>query len=162
VFATSTLHNGNLGGIVGADAICNMRAAAANLPGNYMAWISTNQGSPSTRFMQAPVEYRLVTGTKIADNWADLVDGTLDAPIDRTETGALSVDTSSNCGGSSRTVRTGTTTAGVATNATCNNFTSGGGGQSGTIGRTTATDSNWTVCGAVNCNQANAIYCFQQ
>jgi hypothetical protein len=162
VFATSSTHNGNLGGLAGADAICNARAAAANLAGSYMAWISTNQGSPSTRFTQSMTEYRLVTGTKVADNWADLVDGSLDAAIDRTETGAVSVDTSSSCGGTNRTARTGTTSAGVATNATCNNFSSGGGGQSGTLGRTTAADGNWTSCGTANCNQQTAIYCFQQ
>jgi hypothetical protein len=50
----------------------------------------------------------------------------------------------------------------VATNATCNNFSSGGGGQSGTIGRTVAMDGTWTVCGAPACNQMTALYCFQQ
>jgi hypothetical protein len=104
----------------------------------------------------------LVNGTKIADNWADLIDGSLDAPIDRTETGAASVNTSASCSGNSRTARTGTTVAGVATNATCNNFTAGGGGQSGTIGRTDAMNMNWTECAAPACNQATAIYCFQQ
>src|SRR5262249_5263806 len=29
VFGTSTVHNGNLGGLAGADAICNVRAQAA-------------------------------------------------------------------------------------------------------------------------------------
>jgi cysteine-rich repeat protein len=162
VFATSSTHTGNLGGLAGADAICNTRAAAANLPGTYMAWISTNQGSPATRFTQSTVQYRLVTGTKVVDNWADLVDGTLDAPIDRTETGAVSVNTASSCGGTTRTVRTGTSTAGLVTNATCNNFSSSGNGPSGTVGRTTIGDANWTVCGAPSCSQATAIYCFQQ
>lgn len=41
VFVTSTLQNGALGGLVGADAICAGRAAAGSLPGNYVAWLST-------------------------------------------------------------------------------------------------------------------------
>ena len=41
VFATSTLQDGNLGGLAGADAICNTRASAAGLPGAYVAWLSS-------------------------------------------------------------------------------------------------------------------------
>jgi len=40
VFTTSTFHQGNLGGLAGADAICNARAAEASLPGIYMAWLA--------------------------------------------------------------------------------------------------------------------------
>jgi len=65
------------------------RAMAASLPGTYKAWVSTNQanGTPATRFTQSATPYVLVNGTKIANNWADLIDGTLLAPINRTETG---------------------------------------------------------------------------
>jgi hypothetical protein len=163
VFATSTTHNGNIGGLAGADAICNTRAQAANLPGTYMAWISTAAGSPSTRFTQSPFPYRLVTGTKVADNWADLTDGFLDAPIDRTETGALSVNTGSSCGGSPRTVRTGTASNGTATNATCNNFTSNVANVLGHVGNTTAfQNATWSQCAQQACNLTTALYCFQQ
>ncbi len=40
VFATSTLHAGDLGGLSGADAVCNTRAAAAGLSGEYVAYLS--------------------------------------------------------------------------------------------------------------------------
>ena len=33
VFLTSTTHTGNLGGLTGADAICNDLASTAGLPG---------------------------------------------------------------------------------------------------------------------------------
>ena len=51
-FVTSTLQQGNLGGLSGADALCTTRAQAANppLPGIYMAWLSDDTGSPSSRF----------------------------------------------------------------------------------------------------------------
>ena len=52
VFVTSTTHNGNLGGVAGADAICNARAAAAGLPGSYLAWISMADDDPEFRFFQ--------------------------------------------------------------------------------------------------------------
>src|SRR5690606_18172610 len=82
VFATSTLHTGSIGGVNGADNICNQRAQAAGLPGTYMAWVSTvSGGSPSTRFVKSTVPYFMVTGTKVADNWTDLTDGSLDNAI---------------------------------------------------------------------------------
>ncbi len=43
IFVTSTLHDGALGGLAGADAVCNERAAAAGLPGEYVAWLSTTE-----------------------------------------------------------------------------------------------------------------------
>lgn len=40
MFVTSSVHSGDLGGLAGADAICKARATAANLPGNYVAYLS--------------------------------------------------------------------------------------------------------------------------
>src|SRR5262249_42934796 len=40
VFVTSTTHDGNLGGLDGADAICASLAANAGLSGTYKAWLS--------------------------------------------------------------------------------------------------------------------------
>lgn len=37
VFVTSTSHTGNLGGLAGADAICQARANEAGLKGNFVA-----------------------------------------------------------------------------------------------------------------------------
>ena len=42
VFVTSTTHTGNLGGLDGADAICQARAESGPAaPGTYKAWLST-------------------------------------------------------------------------------------------------------------------------
>src|SRR5262245_28339890 len=49
VFATSTLQDGNLGGLEGADAICATRATAALLPGTFKAWLSTTTTSAASR-----------------------------------------------------------------------------------------------------------------
>ena len=45
MFVTSALVNGNLGGLAGADARCKDAAAAANLPGNYVAYLSSINGN---------------------------------------------------------------------------------------------------------------------
>ena len=42
MFVTSTTSNGSLGGLAGADTACKDRAAAAGLPGNYVAYLSTS------------------------------------------------------------------------------------------------------------------------
>lgn len=42
VFKSSRLDDGNLGGLSGANTFCNATAAAAGLPGNYVAWLGTS------------------------------------------------------------------------------------------------------------------------
>jgi cysteine-rich repeat protein len=169
VFTTSSMHNGNLGGLVGADAICNARAQEAALPGTYMAWIATNivGENPAARFVQSAVPYHLPSGTKVADNWADLIDGTLDAAISGTETGGPSPMTAnaSACG-TNRIARTGTAADGTALVGLgrCSNFTSSASNSLGTPGVTTSANPTWTNCDAPGpgCDILMPIYCFQQ
>ena len=88
VFVTSTSYDGNLGGLAGADAKCQDQADAAGLTGTFKAWLSDAKGSPSTRFTRsAGAPYVLVDGTVIADNYAGLTSGSLEHPINQTETG---------------------------------------------------------------------------
>jgi len=47
VFATSTLQNGNLGGLAGADQICQEHADAAGLLGSFKAWLSDSRPPPA-------------------------------------------------------------------------------------------------------------------
>jgi hypothetical protein len=54
VFVTSTVHDGNLGGLAGADAICNSLASDAGLPGTYKAWLSDGFNSPSMLWIRIP------------------------------------------------------------------------------------------------------------
>jgi cysteine-rich repeat protein len=89
VFVTSITYTGNLGGLDGADAKCNARAAVAGIGGTYRAWLSDITGSPSTRMSKAGGPYRLVNGTVVANNWADLTDGNLITAINLTELGTL-------------------------------------------------------------------------
>jgi hypothetical protein len=87
IFVTSTVHTCALGGLTGADAICQARAQASSLPGTYKAWLADANGSPSTRMTHHLGLYQLVTGAAIAQGWGDLTDGNLANKIDRTETG---------------------------------------------------------------------------
>jgi hypothetical protein len=142
----------------GADALCQATADAAWpwVPtGTYRAWLSDATGSPDSRFMKSPGPYVLVDGTQIASNWADLTDGTLAAPINRTETG----------GQSDADVWTNTTTLGLAEfadgSSSCRRWDQGG-ANNASFGFSTRTDASWTDAATQSCLNANALYCFQQ
>src|SRR5690606_24810944 len=167
VFVSSQMYDGNLGGLAGADAKCQALADAANLPGTYMAWVSTNEanGSPATRFTQSPTPYVKVDGVKVADNWADLIDGVLDSAIDKTELGGAPPigDTSCN-GGGSATVWSATNTNGtfidVGIDYNCTNWTSNELIPS-LWGLATDPNSAWTNwCSGGICSWVSPIYCF--
>jgi hypothetical protein len=159
VFATSTTHAGDFGGLAVADGICQARAAAAALPGSYKAWLSTSTESPSTRFTKLAGPYRLVTGTQIADNWADLTDGSLDAPINRDESGAAVAGLAWT-----GTMPNGTSSPGPADFVNCDGWTSTGVGLGnfGQTGNTTASNTFWTATGGWSCFDSLRLYCFQQ
>ena len=74
VFVTSTRYTGDLGGIPGADEKCQSHADAAGLAGTFLAWISDGVDSPATRFARSAEPYVRTDGTKIAEDWDDLVD----------------------------------------------------------------------------------------
>ena len=94
VFVTSTTTTGNiqhdgLTGLAAADSICNERASSAGLPGTYMAWLSSGSASARDRLdcTHDDVPFVRVDGVTVANDWADLVDGSLTARINRDENG---------------------------------------------------------------------------
>jgi hypothetical protein len=197
VFVSSGVYDGNFGaglrveGHLEADQVCQDLAAAAGLSGTFMAWMSgrpdgfgcglgdicSGQGAED-RFTQNPGPYELPNGTKVADSWADLTDGTLDHAIDRNENGNLFSGTNK--------VWTNTTSDGAPWELTTNCATGPGtdppGGfgtwscgaptwtagdcqfQSGKYGDANSATSSWTGTGSSNhaCNNLNHIYCFEQ
>ncbi len=164
VFVSSATYDGNLGGLAGADAKCQALADAAALPGTYKAWLSDSTGSPSTRFTQSTVPYVLVDGTVVANDWADLVDGTLAHAIDKTELGgAPPVGNTSCAGGGYATVWSATSQSGTLASAslTCSNWTATTGGAY--WGVATQTNSFWSAwCTGGICSWVSPLYCFQQ
>ena len=164
VFVTSQLYNGNLGGLAGADAKCQARAAAGNLPGTYKAWLSDNTGAPANRLTQSTVPYVLPNGTKVANNWADLTDGTLLAAINVTELGGPAPIGNTLClGGGQRAVWSNTTISGLQASPlwSCSNWTSSAG--SSHWGLATSVGTSWTNwCNGPMCSYTAPIYCVQQ
>lgn len=154
VFVTSTTHNGNLGGLAGADALCNQRASAAGLPGTYKAWLSTSTSAVLDRFTRNPGPYVRVDGTPIADSWADLTDASLLAPINRTEF---------NQAPSSTFVWTSTYDDGMWSGNNCFSWTYDGTEEVSWPGNNSRTDDDWADAGSARvCNELAHLYCFQQ
>lgn len=177
VFVTSTVYDGNLGGLAGADAKCQARAAAAGLTGTFKAWISTAGPSPANRFTTTSGDYVLPNGIVIAHGWSGLTSGApLLHAIDVTELkgAAPTVSTTSSCTtGSTSAAWTETDTSGLPQSAgmtiyDCSGWTSNA--ATGGIGSPTSVGADWTVelcsgSGAYavrNCSDLAALYCFEQ
>lgn len=71
----------SFGSVANADFNCQYYADYFSLLGTYLAWISDSNTSPNDRFNKATVPYVNVKGEKLADSYADLTDGTLNAVI---------------------------------------------------------------------------------
>ena len=153
VFVTaSSTHTGNLGGLDGADATCQVAANRAEVPGRYRAWIGDDGVGPNERFTQSPFPYVLTNGTVIAQNYTDLTDGTLAAPINIDEDGNQ------------------VTFAGVWTGASedgsgfqgssCAGWTSLQGQAA--FGFESQTGAGWSANDGQGCDVAYRLYCFEQ
>src|SRR5690606_254883 len=163
VFVTSEVYTGNLGGIAGGDAKCQALADAAGLPGTYLAWLgaSNPEVSPVTRFTKSPYPYVLVDGTKIADDWDDLVDGDIDNPISLDQWGLpppLSVGIT--CNGQQLAVYTGTSSTGDVVGSNCTSWTSSSGQVA--CGRRNFTMGWGSGCTGPWCDNMAPLYCFEQ
>ena len=160
VFVTSVSFNGNLGGLTGADDKCQAQAdgPASIVPsGTYLAWLSDGTDSPDTRFTKSSHPYILPGGTKIAQDYVDLTDGSLLHPINVEPTGRrLGLEyiwTGTNSDG---------TTAPV--HLTCNRWTADPlVNFNGKGGRTNRVDKLWSDRVArVSCRRRHKLWCFQQ
>ena len=92
VFVTKESFKNDLGGLSGADAKCQTEAdhpESIVKSGTYLAWLSDGTESPNTRFAKSSFPYVLPDGTKIAEDYSDLTDGSILHPINVDATGKL-------------------------------------------------------------------------
>ena len=154
VFVTSREYTANLGGPSGADAICQTHADHADAPlrGRFFrAWLGSAATPAASRHLHGSMPYRLRNGTAIANDWGDLTDGLLAAPIDVTELGGSYV----------AAVWTATATNGDALAQDCDTWASTG-STGGATGNASKTDHSWTDAGgATGCATTLALYCFE-
>ena len=161
VFVSSAAYKGKFGSsltgsLALADATCQSLATAAKLGGTWKAWLSSSTDWPAKRFVQSSKKYCLLDGTLVANNFTDLVDGSLAHAIDMTEKKTTV----------SAEVWTGTDKSGKNAPNTCNSWTSQSTTYWGNTGRTTDAGAKWTHdsggVSAQKCDQALRIYCFEQ
>ena len=155
-FVTSAQYLGNLGGIAGADAKCQAAATAGSLSGTYLAWLSDGVTDPASRF-SGVLQWRRTDGTTIADDWNDLVDGSIDAAITYDEfgnvlAGAANVASNVDASGFSK-----------AGDLHCSGWTTSFSG-SGRIGLASpaALNGAWTDLSSLSCGASVRLYCFEQ
>ena len=149
-------------GVAGADGLC--QAAAMNVPGlgtsgnTWLAWLSDDTSSPSTRFSSANKEfagyYLLPTGTAVAKGWAGLTSGELLNPINITEMGLMAIDPKSAWTNTKKDGTTGGTND-------CEDWSVTDEEKTGGRGRITMKSEQWTVDTLAACSNALRLYCIE-
>ena len=163
---------GALGSVTFADAECNEMAGAAGLPGaSYKAWLSNGKVSPATRFSKSldqpyvlPFSLQSGAAKLVADNWVDLVDGTLKHEINVTEKGEQ-LSFGSSCEIETQLAWTATSRSAGPYDATttCEEWSTSIPQKFGVAGLVGATSSEWTEgCPMARCDLKARLYCFEQ
>lgn len=152
VFVTSSTVNGSLGGVAGADTRCQQLAAAANLGGTFVAWVSVAGQPAPTRILGAGPWFLVDKKTRVFASKLAMTTTGPEIPIDIDEKGAKI--------GNPNQVWTGTQFAGTASNNNCNNFTSPIG--NGLTGEADKTAAQWTQSANLSCTQPLRLYCIEQ
>lgn len=179
VFTTSTLYDGNLGGVKGANQKCQLAAISTGLPGRYKAWISDSNSSPSTgevnstdtaTFTQPNIPYYspINFGTALlapnpgnfSSGWAYVTAGNGFSPGSRTEKSTI-VDSSVDKSWTSAVYD------GSGATPNCQNWTSNAPADNGLYGLTDNNNANgWAAFPSGNrvasCDSQFHLYCFQQ
>lgn len=160
VFVTSEFYQGNFGTVSGANQACRGLALLAGLEKSdqYRAWLSGPEHSPDTRFFKSKGRYVLLNGTPVANDWEDLTDGELLAPINVDENESLK-DTVP--------VWTNTTVSGQIhpDSQDCGNWFETDFAFKGRYGWSNLDDTGWTDYqddDPVGCGAIAHLYCFEQ
>ena len=163
VFVTAEPVNAKFGGVAAADQLCAEQAAAAGLPGTFLAWLSVRSTHPRGRFSESTVPYTLPDGTQVAADWEALLADGPSAPIDMTAAGG-------RAGGPDDTrVWTGTDRDGRAesfnsASTYCMDWSRNVIEESVVVGflRKRGKPGDWTLGNLVPCTGDGYLYCFQQ
>jgi len=161
VFITSaTYQGGQFQGLVGADQRCRSLAAQAGLANfaGFKAWLSDSKTSPAQRMYNGRGRYELVNGLLVAENWDALLAGELHNPImvtEKSETHDTVVWTGA--------YPDGTTVPG---SDHCLDWTSSDVNHWEFWGVSSEITADWTLADVdlnpTQCNDALALYCFEQ
>jgi hypothetical protein len=152
VFATSSLHNANLGGLAAADAICQQRATDAGLPGTYVAYLSSGGVHASTRLVGSR-GWQRVDGKPVADTTAQLASLRMWYPISTDELG-------NDLRGLPIRVWTGAAVDG-SVGGTCNDWSDAANNSLSAVGLLESGGGRWTYADLATCDTQARLYCFE-
>jgi hypothetical protein len=171
VFVTSQTYTPNFGGLSGGDTLCQAHAELGGLDGVFNAWLSSSTLAARDRLSQLGKPYVLVDDTVIAYDWDDLVDGTIQHPLNLTEVGGPPPEWIPRYAHA----WTGTFWTGESDPVPpnypnppayfCLDWTTDNPmiGNTGGTGDTESTRGTWTFgTGTWGCGQTHALYCFEQ
>ena len=156
VFVSSDSFTGGFGGLAAADATCQSLGTAA-VPGSgpWVAWLSDSATDAKDRIPQPSGTGSYVRagfpGIVIADDLADLTDGSLDNQV-----GDFDEDGNPVAGNP----WTGTESDGTVGTETCLDWTSSQNSDAGVVGNRLSIDANWTNDFLLACDQPRHLYCF--
>jgi hypothetical protein len=155
VFVSQATTTGDLGGIAGADALCNMYATTAQLGGTWKAFVGDSTTAPASWTAPSSVPYALIDGTIVASDWSALLSGTLQHGIDEDEC-QLSITNAE--------VWTGLDDPSATNGSGCNDFTSGASSAPyAPVGISDHTDYSWCDVYLQYCDRSNVrLYCIEQ
>lgn len=149
-FVSSTTVNAALGGIAGADQMCNTLATAQGLKGTYRAWLSVNGTNAAARITSAG-PWQLVTGAVVVATHAQLTSGQLTRPLNVDEKGVIAPVADDR-------VWTGTAPNGTFAGPECGLWSGAGTGR---VGEAEFSDSRWSNSTVETCDMLNRVYCFE-
>jgi hypothetical protein len=154
MFVTSTTYTGNIGGLAGADASCQARARAANLPGTFLAFLSSAAGGPAFRRLGNASGWVRTDGKPFGNTVDDLRAGRILYPPRVDELGKELTELRP-------AVATGTTPDGVVDTRTCNNWGPVDGSSQQTGGYADAGADYWFSSYFGGCDLQFRLYCFE-
>ncbi len=157
IFITSKGWSGNFGGLGGADSKCQSAASSASLSGTWKALMSSSTTNAKDRIPDTV--YKRLDGAVIANNKADLFDGSIANPINITEFGThFTTEPGSGYGNA----WTGTNSDGTS-GYTCNDWTNENTSGRGNLGQGEYTDFRWTgtSSGTALCFNVEGMYCIK-
>lgn len=156
VFITAQTYGASeIGGLTGADAICQSAAASANSPlnGTYKAWLGDGADGPATRFSKTTLPYLRLDGGQVADSFTDLVTNGPRLAIDIDQNGQQVVF--------EMPAWTGVAADGTPLAQTCDAWSSSTG--TGYVGLPYFIGGGlWTASRTSNCGRVGHLYCFEQ
>jgi len=155
IFVTSQAFAANFGALTNADNLCQTAAQSGTSkapPGVYKAWISNSSENAADRINRSTIPYYNTGLSKVADDWNDLTDGSIDSRVLFNENGVIA---------SSNFAMTGTSVAAVSFTNHCSNW-SVADASSVAVGSSNESDNKWTFNSTGLCSNQWHLYCIQQ